>query len=434
MRNLWKTVYFGFLLSAMSVSAASSEGATFESFYVPGLTIGFLGWAAIVVVTVATVAIVAISGGAASPVVASIGGYIGGAFGLTGVAATNFGLALLGGGALSTGGFGMAGGIAVLTAALTFSGEVVFSYVIEGGIHHFESGRFEKDSRAMIKLPPVRTADGPAPYEKAMAILKGIDLKKCLDGEENEPILKKALVELEKDHDGLKDKDRCRVDGLRAIIYSQLNDYYSAAAAASKSIECGTASKVGVAVPLFIKALCVFAERDPNINNALEGDFKEAIRCEPKNKLIPMLYSIILDRFQYRYVDGAASAKDLEVFCDIIDDKAVSVEVRDVVMTIIYARTVSLLKLDQQAIYGVGRTASNSLKENPRVKEDLEKHLHCYEVLVEICERKILPKLAKSSKVKESSEMIKNSAPLIAQYKVDTLNLAKVVAEFGVGR
>jgi len=97
MRNLLNNlirVFAGVLLSVSSLGAASSEGATFESFYEPGLSIGFWGWAAIIVVTVVTVAIVTISGGTASPVVAAIGSSIGGAFGLSGVAATNFGFAL----------------------------------------------------------------------------------------------------------------------------------------------------------------------------------------------------------------------------------------------------------------------------------------------------------------------------------------------------
>ena len=54
-----------------------------------------------------------------------IAGAIGGIAGLSGAAATNFGLALLGGGSLAAGGFGMAGGMAIVTgvgAAAGFAG------------------------------------------------------------------------------------------------------------------------------------------------------------------------------------------------------------------------------------------------------------------------------------------------------------------------
>ena len=64
-------------------------------------------------------------GAGAFLVAAPIGAAIGGIAGLSGAAATNFGLALLGGGSLAAGGFGMAGGMAVVTgigAAAGFSG------------------------------------------------------------------------------------------------------------------------------------------------------------------------------------------------------------------------------------------------------------------------------------------------------------------------
>ncbi|MFB6375106.1 MAG: hypothetical protein ABEN55_18755 [Bradymonadaceae bacterium] len=59
--------------------------------------------------------LVAATGGLAAP---AIGGAIGSAMGLSGAAATSAGLAALGDGALSAGGPGMAGGTAVVSAAL----------------------------------------------------------------------------------------------------------------------------------------------------------------------------------------------------------------------------------------------------------------------------------------------------------------------------
>lgn len=63
---------------------------------------------------------IALTGGLAAPL---IGGAIGTTFlGLSGAAATSAGLAFLGGGSLAAGGFGMAGGTALITAALGASG------------------------------------------------------------------------------------------------------------------------------------------------------------------------------------------------------------------------------------------------------------------------------------------------------------------------
>ena len=59
----------------------------------------------------------------------AIGGAIGSVAGLSGAAATNYGLALLGFGSLAAGGFGMAGGMVVATAAGSALGGAVGAYV-----------------------------------------------------------------------------------------------------------------------------------------------------------------------------------------------------------------------------------------------------------------------------------------------------------------
>ena len=68
-------------------------------------------------IAVATVAGIAVVGPLAFVAAPAIGGALGVWTGLYGAAATSHGLALLGGGALATGGYGMAGGVAVVTAA-----------------------------------------------------------------------------------------------------------------------------------------------------------------------------------------------------------------------------------------------------------------------------------------------------------------------------
>jgi hypothetical protein len=65
------------------------------------------------------VAIGLVAGGLAAPVV---GGALGGSMGLSGVAATNAGLAALGGGSLASGGFGIAGGTMLIQAMAAASG------------------------------------------------------------------------------------------------------------------------------------------------------------------------------------------------------------------------------------------------------------------------------------------------------------------------
>lgn len=83
---------------------------------------------------------VAIAGPLAAIAAPIVGGAIGGLMGYSGVVATNAGLAWLGGGSLAVGGFGMAGGMTVVTIAGTAVGGSLGGYVCKsyfGDINNF---------------------------------------------------------------------------------------------------------------------------------------------------------------------------------------------------------------------------------------------------------------------------------------------------------
>ena len=114
--------------------------ANFGSFYDKGWS-EVLIWGGVgILVAAALGAAVFFTGGVASPIIApgavSLGTLIGKFMGLTGVAATNAGLALVGGGAIAAGGMGMAGGAAIITAA---SG-VAFEVAVIAGEEVYDSG------------------------------------------------------------------------------------------------------------------------------------------------------------------------------------------------------------------------------------------------------------------------------------------------------
>jgi len=97
----------------------------------------------------------------------AIGGAVGAAMGLTGIAATNAGLAAIGGGALVAGGFGMAGGAAIVGAtgaALggTLGGVISNSYF--GDISGFEIEKVKDgDSPAVLFIDGFLTQKKTAP-------------------------------------------------------------------------------------------------------------------------------------------------------------------------------------------------------------------------------------------------------------------------------
>lgn len=92
-------------------SHAATSYATFESFYRPSsISIWTIAGVAALFTVLASAAIV-LTSGAASPIVAATGTWIGGLMGYSGAVATNTGLALLGGGSIASGGFGIIGAL-----------------------------------------------------------------------------------------------------------------------------------------------------------------------------------------------------------------------------------------------------------------------------------------------------------------------------------
>jgi hypothetical protein len=100
---------------------------------------------ALIVIT--SILLLAITGGAAAPF---IGGAIGAALGLSGIAAVNAGLALLGGGAIAAGGFGIAGGTAVI-----IGGGAVLGGGISAGVLNLFSHSNHLVLRELAKLEAV---------------------------------------------------------------------------------------------------------------------------------------------------------------------------------------------------------------------------------------------------------------------------------------
>lgn len=103
-------VVFLAMVSLPAISIAADQ-STFESFYKGSAVIY---WTFGALLAIAGGAFIFFTGGAASPIVAGMGTWVGSMMGYSGIAATNAGLALLGGGSLASGGFGMLGGAALL--------------------------------------------------------------------------------------------------------------------------------------------------------------------------------------------------------------------------------------------------------------------------------------------------------------------------------
>ena len=324
--------------------------ATFGSFYDKGWS-EVLIWGGVgILVAAALGAAVFFTGGVASPVVApsavALGTLIGKFMGLTGVAATNAGLALVGGGAIAAGGFGMAGGAAIITAAsgiafevAVVAGEEVYDSVKERRESDALYARLVNHSEGLITFPLPRSNSGSSAFREAMSILGGIDDAQPLSAGSNGQLLRQAISELRWSPDVRQDAlaalahiekveplssgknqesameavdillESSEVGDLRdaallSLLYFVLNDYRKANHYAERAREIAQAEDpegyaVRITLPRFISATCSLYDREIDYATAI-SQFKSSILTEPESKLVPLLFSIFLDRFTLR--------------------------------------------------------------------------------------------------------------------------------------
>ena len=145
MKSLLRNLIVVALLVVCASRMSAAEYGTFESFYSSG-GLGFWDWTFIVggTIAVAVLTFVTFGGGAAAAPawIATVGTWIGSTVGLSGIAAANFGLALLGGGAVAAGGLGVAGGVAVLTAMMTFGVDMAVTYGTDAALEKWSHDKF----------------------------------------------------------------------------------------------------------------------------------------------------------------------------------------------------------------------------------------------------------------------------------------------------
>ena len=341
--------------------------ATFGSFY--GRDWGTtLWWGAVgLVVTTALAAAVFFTGGAASPVVApgatALGTLIGNFMGLTGAAATKAGLALVGGGAISAGGLGMAGGAAIITAA---SGIALDSAILAGETLYGsrrverETGalyvRLVRSSEGLITFPLPTRSSGSDALKDAMSALGDVDTELPLAVGTNRLLMSKAITKLrwspeerenalaalvhingdDAEPSGRNQKSvedavnillqsaevaDMRDAAMLSLLYFILNDYTKASHHAERAMEIAqTEDPEGFAphitLPMFISATSSLYDQDADSEIAISR-LKESLLREPKNKLVPLLFSIFLDRITLRSMDDGQL--NVEVFHDVFD-------------------------------------------------------------------------------------------------------------------
>ena len=360
------------------ISYAATEYATFESFYKESSAIN---WVLAAVVALIVGAVIFFTGGTASPIVVGFGSWIGGMMGLSGIAATNAGLALLGGGSIASGGFGIIGGTALLTATLSFGTDIVIDYTIGEAVSVYKYRNLTEHSKKMPTLPLPMNDSGPDAYESAMEILDGIDKESPIFSNNNQQVIRRAVIALETSQDILDVDEQAKNNSILSLLNFLLNDYVKAKEFASLAIKSARASEIKRTLPAFIYATSSLYEESFNFPSVTNNYFRYSILAEPENPLIPLLFSIYLDRMFLRFNDGFLDEKSLNNIFDIMQSSSIE-DHRVLNYTVLLSRYFIRLKLEQQKITSLADSSNEMIKNSSKTLGAVIDALERYNVLI----------------------------------------------------
>jgi len=406
-----------------------TDDITFEAFYKESSSVGWIIAGVLAIIAVATIVF---TGGTASPIVAGIGTWIGGTMGLSGVAATNAGLALLGGGSIASGGFGIIGGTVLLTGALSFGTEVIIDYTVTKAMDEYSYSQFSKNSKNMMTLPLPKNNNGCDSYENAMALIEDIDSEVALSSESTQLIIKKAIKLLNVDDGDIDLDEQAKKESLYALLYFISNNYLEAKRHAELSISLANKEKVTHTLPSYIVATSSLYDETFNYEEIADKYLKYSLLKEPENPIIPLLLSIHLDRMMYRFSDGIVNEKSLNKVFKIVSDNALK-DLRLQNYIIILSRYMIRLKLEQQKISSLSLTENITIKNSPKTLLSIKKSFESYDKLI-IGANSIIEALEKievedDEEDMESRKQVNTFKELTLQYANDKTRLKGLIQD-----
>jgi len=374
------------LIFMFPLEGYAEEYATFASFYKSSNSIG---WLLAIIFAFIAGAVIYFTGGTASPIVTSIGTWIGNMMGLSGIAATNAGLALLGGGSLASGGLGIIGGVSVLTAALSFGTDIVIDFTAGYVKTKYQYSKFSEHSKFMTTIPIPLNDKGPKSYIAAIKILEDkISSKESIYSNYNQNIIKQALQTLNDTDDStlfsnnIAIGEKSKKEALYSVLYFLLNEYKISKEHALASIISARKADKRRTLPAFIYAVSSLYEENYDFNRITKDYFRYSILAEPDNPIIPLLFSIYLDRMMYRFNDGFLTASSLQIISNIAMEDSIKDKI-SILCPIILSRYLIRLKIEQQKISSLALTENKTIKNSPKTLSTIISSLEEYETLLQ---------------------------------------------------
>ncbi len=402
---------------------AGDDVATFEAFYKNSLSIGPFGWTMAILSGLIAGALIIFSGGAAIPAVLPMASFVGGTLGLSGVAATNAGLALLGGSLI-----GVASVTATAAAAFTFSTEVVLEYSATWALNEYDYRKLVDSSKKLPTLPIPLNDSGSKAYKLAIEKLENIDKNKPLFDEDNLLVVRQAIDVLKNSPDEPKKEKRAKNEILLAILYFISNDYMLSRDHAIKAIYLANTLNEKKTLPEYIYAVTELYEKKPYINAAL-ASLRYSVTGEPDNPLVPLMFSIYLDRYVVVFNDNFNAGDHFEKVFYIMQQGSLA----DNYLTnyiILLSRYFIRLKTEQQRISSLTQSNIAAIRNSHKTLQFVQSSFTEYNKLLEGGERVIHELLAMKNDFDEEqrSQLIEFNKLLLSYYK-DRERLSKLIDE-----
>ncbi|MBR2425859.1 MAG: hypothetical protein IKB16_03865 [Lentisphaeria bacterium] len=421
------------MLGLCATQLKAAEYGTFESFYSSG-GLAWWEWGLIIAGTIAVGVLTFITWGGTAPAwMVTVGTWIGSTIGLHGIAAANFGLALLGGGAVAAGGLGVAGGVAVLTAAMTFGVETTLSYGTDIALEKWNQAKFVEANKEMLTLPLPRNKKGGIAYRTAINYLKenlkenkekGIDISTP----ENQHVLKRASEILYEKMQSEKDKDYIlKNKTLLALLYFQTNNYSKASKEAQEAMILADEIREKRTMSSYIWAISEIANPEKNCTKETIQALRIAYYHEPDYELIPIMTACAMDRFMYRYHYGELSIDHMRYFLGIITNQQIDKKLSAVSLEIFVTRCLVELKRTKQDIYIV--TKDESMMGDKKIVDELRNRFERHKDLVSMLQKNALPIVYKLQDKfpKESKTKPELLTSLLNNYFLDLAKLEKQI-------
>lgn len=363
------------VLSTDVALADRTDYATFEAFYTE--EVGWTKYLVMAAFAIGTGALIFVSGGTAAGPAVGVGTWIGNLMGYSGAAATNAGLALLGGGSIASGGYGIVGGTALLVAALDFTAAVAIDTTVSM-VFDRDSFIASMDERSMLPLP-IRGGDFPS-ARASMKVLDRIDRSKPL-GIEGREVVKQAIGRLTSVHDGrLNAAETAQKFTLLSVLQLISGDPVAAKRSAQAAYAAAKDAGVKRTMPAALLGIAILYDDRPNFDRSLDL-FEYATKYEGGSHVGPAMYLMYFDlltaradEIPHRYRPWDRLAK----FVDVLEYG----KPKAVFETMLLARMLMRVKLEQVRTSVLSTTVNCTLRESRRSLDAAERALEQYGWLV----------------------------------------------------